>query len=112
VLEVAIGSGPDFSPPPGPLASPDLFKCHLVPNAPFRAHENFSCEFSENQKTCVFTMNELVATNIDEVDAKGKVVIGAGKIARFMNFDDRGKLTDHVSLGVLTRIVPDMWSMR
>jgi Insertion element 4 transposase N-terminal/Transposase DDE domain len=27
-------------------------------------------------------------------------------IVRFMNVDDRGKLTDHVSLGVLTRIVP------
>jgi hypothetical protein len=75
VLERGIGSGPDFGPPPGPLATPDLFKCHLVPNAPFRAPENFSCE-PDNQKKCVFTMNELVATNIDEVDAKGRVIRG------------------------------------
>jgi hypothetical protein len=75
VLERGIGSGPDFGPPPGPLATPDLLKCHLVPNAPSRAPENFSCE-PDNQKTCVFTMNELVATNIDEVDAKGRVVRG------------------------------------
>jgi len=57
-----------LTPPPGPLASPDLFKCHLVPNAPTRTTDNFSCEFAENQQTCVITMHELVPTNVDEVD--------------------------------------------
>jgi hypothetical protein len=60
-------------PPPGPLASPDLFKCHLIPNSPpaaSRTTNDFSCEFAENQQTCVFTMNELVATNVDEGQQK------------------------------------------
>ena len=60
----------EYTLPPGQLASPDLFKCHLVPNAarPTGTTNDFSCEFAENQQTCVFTMHELVATNIDEVD--------------------------------------------
>jgi hypothetical protein len=64
-------------PPPGPLASPDLFKCDLIPNSPpadSRTTNDFSCEFAENQQTCVFTMNELVATNVDEVDDDNKTV--------------------------------------
>jgi hypothetical protein len=69
VLERHIGTGPGETPPPGPLASPDLVKCHWVRNAAgLREAENFSCGFPENQQTCVFTMNELVATNIDDVD--------------------------------------------
>lgn len=64
----APGRAAEYTPPPGPLASPDLFKCHLVPNAPTRTTDNFSCEFAENQQTCVITMHELVPTNVDEVD--------------------------------------------
>jgi hypothetical protein len=64
----APGRAAEYTPPPGPLASPDLFKCHLVPNAPTRTTNDFSCEFAENQQTCVFTMHELVPTNVDEVD--------------------------------------------
>jgi hypothetical protein len=83
-----LAGRPDtFGPPPGPLATPDLLKCHLVPNAPltsrgtpFRTPGNFSCE-PDNQKNCVFTMNELVATNIDEVDANGRVVGAAPSAA-------------------------------
>ena len=48
----------ESGPPPGPLATPDLFKCHWVPNAvpPDRNADDFSCEFPENQQTCVFTL--------------------------------------------------------
>jgi hypothetical protein len=78
------GTGPGLTPPPGPLATPDLFKCHLVPNAAGRRDaNNFSCKFAENQQTCVFTMNELVATNIDEVDDNGK----PKEVAGFNPFD-------------------------
>jgi hypothetical protein len=77
VLVRRQGTGPGLTPPPGPLATPDLFKCHWVPNAAGeRFAENFSCEFPENQQTCVFTVNQLVATNIDEVDDKDRVVPG------------------------------------
>jgi hypothetical protein len=66
------------TPPPGPLASPDLITCHWVPNAADdRTTNDFSCEFAENQQTCVFTMNELEATNIDDVDKHGKVTVNA-----------------------------------
>ena len=88
VLERAIGSGPNFAPPPGPLATPALFQCHWVPsfnpanNAALRSADNFSCEFSENQQTCGFTIDELVATNVDEVDAKGRVVRGKEDLDR------------------------------
>jgi hypothetical protein len=75
----------EYTIPPGQLASPDLFKCHLIPNLPStssaddldhqidvlstpRTTNDFSCEFAENQQTCVFTMHELVPTNVDEVD--------------------------------------------
>jgi hypothetical protein len=80
----------ESGPPPGPLATPDVFDCHLGPNAPFRTADNFSCEFLENQQTCVFTLGSasarsgapigseakvLVATNIDVVnDTNGKTV--------------------------------------
>ena len=96
VLDRAIGPGvgeiragkPFFSgesgPPPGPLATPDLIKCHWVPNAvtgPDRNADDFSCEFPENQQTCVFTLggggdlrHVLVATNIDVVDTQGKML--------------------------------------
>jgi hypothetical protein len=73
-------------PPPGPLASPDLFKCHLIPNsrpAADRTTDDFSCEFAENQQTCVFTMNELVATNVDEVDDHNKTVPGGRDLDRW-----------------------------
>ena len=92
VLDRALGPGTgeiqagkpahpgESGPPPGPLATPDLFQCHWVPNAAGdRNADNFSCEFPENQQTCVFTLgirfdggsdlrNVLVATNIDVVD--------------------------------------------
>jgi hypothetical protein len=107
----APGRAAEYTPPPGPLASPDLLKCHLVPNAqpaeqtaeeaapppaeeaapppdeeaapppdeeaapppdeesaPTRTTNDFSCEFAENQQTCVITMHELVPTNVDLVD--------------------------------------------
>jgi hypothetical protein len=80
----------ESGPPPGPLATPDLIKCHWVPNAARdRDADNFSCEFPENQQTCVFTLgsasarsgapigsaaNVLVATNIDVVVGKDKVL--------------------------------------
>jgi hypothetical protein len=81
VLERHIGTGPGETPPPGPLASPDLVECHWVRNAAGdREAKNFSCGFHENQQTCVFTMNELVATNIDDVDDHtGKVILVAGQ---------------------------------
>ena len=76
----------ESGPPPGPLATPDLIKCHWAPNAvpPDRNADDFSCEFPENEQTCVFTLgieggagslrHVLVATNIDVVDTKGKVL--------------------------------------
>jgi hypothetical protein len=90
VLERLVGSGPGMTPPPGPLASPDLFQCHWVPNAAGdRNAENFSCEFPENQQTCVFTMNELVATNVDEVDDHtGKVTLKEDLDTNELNDDD------------------------
>jgi hypothetical protein len=70
LFKVAPGLG--LTPPPGQLATPDLIKCHLVPNAAGeRLANDFSCEFPEKQQLCVFTMRELVATNIDEVDRGG-----------------------------------------
>ena len=76
VLDRHIGVGPGMTPPPGPLASPDLFTCHLKTNLPPttpRTTNDFSCEFAENQQTCVFTMHELVPTNVDDVDEDGNV---------------------------------------
>jgi hypothetical protein len=84
----------EYKIPPGQLASPDLFKCQLIPNLPSttpseveaagetgvvdvlqvaRTTNDFSCEFPENQQTCVFTMHELVPTNVDDVDEHGNV---------------------------------------
>jgi hypothetical protein len=80
----------EYTIPPGQLASPDLFKCHLIPNLPStrsaddldhqidvlstpRTTNDFSCAFAENQQTCVFTMHELVPTNVDDVDEHGNV---------------------------------------
>jgi hypothetical protein len=71
VLERDVPQWMGRTPPSGPLASPDLFECRLIPNSPpadSRTTNDFSCEFAENQQTCVFTLNELVATNVDEVD--------------------------------------------
>jgi hypothetical protein len=39
-----------------------------LPSTTPRTTNDFSCEFAENQQTCVFTMHELVPTNVDEVD--------------------------------------------
>jgi hypothetical protein len=68
-------------PPPGPgvegTATPDLFQCHWdghVDSIGKRSAEHFICEFRHNQQTRVFTMNEIVATNTDEVEENGKVV--------------------------------------
>jgi hypothetical protein len=76
----------ESGPPPGPLATPDLIQCHIVDKAGNRQDaENFSCEFRENQQTCVFTLGTgggslerlkhvLVATNVDVVnDTTGKL---------------------------------------
>jgi hypothetical protein len=68
------GRAAEYTPPPGPLASPDLLECHLVPNAPTRTTNDFSCEFAENQQTCVITMHELVPTNVDLVDDDNKTL--------------------------------------
>ena len=83
----APGRAAAYTPPPGPLASPDLLKCHFVPNAqpaeqtaeeaapppseeaaPTRTTNDYSCEFAENQQTCVISMHELIPTNVDLVD--------------------------------------------
>jgi hypothetical protein len=91
----APGRAAAYTPPPGPLATPDLLKCHFVPNAqpaeqtaeeaapspgeeaapspgeeaaPTRTTNDYSCEFAENQQTCVITMHELIPTNVDLVD--------------------------------------------
>jgi hypothetical protein len=68
VLGLVVGQG---APPGGPglagTATPDLFDCHWVPNpAGERFQNNFSCEFRQNHQTRVFTMNEIVATNIED----------------------------------------------
>jgi hypothetical protein len=82
----------ESGPPPGQLATPDLIKCHWVSNADGRRDaDNFSCEFLENQQTCVFTLGishasapvtsatkVLIATNIDVVDTEGKLLKDAG----------------------------------
>jgi hypothetical protein len=94
VLERAIGSGPNFAPPPGPLAAPDVFHCHWVPSfnpangVAVRSAENFSCEFPENQQTCHFTIDQLVATNIDEVDDESRVVRGKKDLDRIKRVVD------------------------
>jgi hypothetical protein len=107
----APGRAAAYTPPPGPLASPDLLKCHFAPKAqpaeqtaeeaapppseeaapppseeaapppseeaapppseeaaPTRTTNDYSCEFAENQQTCVITMHELIPTNVDLVD--------------------------------------------
>jgi hypothetical protein len=70
LFKVAPGLG--LTPPPGQLATPDLFQCRWVNNAAGDRNANdFSCEFPEKQQLCVFTMRELVATNIDDVDRGG-----------------------------------------
>jgi hypothetical protein len=59
----------EYTIPPGQLASPDLLECHSnLPSTTRRTTNDFSCEFAENQKTCVITMHELVPTNVDDVD--------------------------------------------
>jgi hypothetical protein len=86
----------ESGPPPGPLATPDLIQCHIVDKAGDRRDaENFSCEFPENQQTCVFTLGTrggslerlkhvLVATNVDVVnDTTGKTV-GAEVDSQFL----------------------------
>ena len=74
----------EYTTPTGPLASPDLLKCHRTspsttprdPEAeddlPAPTTNDFSCEFAENQQTCVITMHELVPTNVDLVDDDNK----------------------------------------
>ena len=96
VLARQQGTGPGLTPPPGPLATPDLFQCHWVPNAAGeRFAQNFSCEFPENQQTCVFTVNELVATNIDEVDDDGVVVVSKnGELLSDLDLKADGSLND------------------
>jgi hypothetical protein len=113
VLDRAAGPGvgeirggkpffPDESgPPAGPLATPDLIQCHWVPNAagpsgiPLRGPEDFSCEFPENQQTCVFTLGTgggslerlkhvLVATNIDVVDDTTGETVGDDVDSQFL----------------------------
>jgi hypothetical protein len=101
-------STPCFSPPPGPLATPDLIKCRFNPanNAAIRSADNFSCEFPENQQTCDFTMNELVATNIDEVDDKGRVVRGKKDLDRNNDLDGKNDLFLPVACHPLPTAVP------
>ena len=64
----------EYTIPPGQLASPDLFKCRSnLPSTTPRTTNDFRCEFAENQQTCVFTVHELVPTNVDDVDEDGNV---------------------------------------
>jgi len=70
----------EYTIPPGQLASPDTFKCHSdLPSTTPRTTNDFSCGFAENQETCVFTMHELVPTNVDDVDDHGKVKLDDGQ---------------------------------
>jgi hypothetical protein len=83
-LNDVLVRSPSAGPPPGPglegVATPDLFQCHWDghPPATHPGHgtgaglaEHFICEYRQNQQTRVFTVNEIVPTNTDEVDIGG-----------------------------------------
>jgi hypothetical protein len=72
-------TGPTADPPPGAglegVATPNLFECQWLPNAAGeRLAKDFRCGFPPNQPTCVFIMNEIVATNNDDEDENGNLV--------------------------------------
>jgi hypothetical protein len=67
VLARVVGQNAPLGPGLGATATPDLFHCNWVPNpAGERFANNFSCKFHQNHQTRVFTMNEMVATNVDD----------------------------------------------